>query len=157
MAVWGQVKSFWAISSIDKEIKRLRDETYRRSTCLMKCIFFGNMQNNILKLGTCIFFSKILSTLRSKVPFSFTSPKADSRCKSWKARCRLSVEEGQVLEDAVGIGVVDDAMYCDTLLFLSLHMWGVCLCMFVFGHTLLYVTAGEMCPGVSAFCHRVLR
>jgi len=123
----------------------------------MKCIFFGNMQNNILKLGTCIFFSKILSTLRSKVPFSFTSPKADSRCKSWKARCRLSVEEGQVLEDAVGIGVVDDAMYCDTLLFLSLHMWGVCLCMFVFGHTLLYVTAGEMCPGVSAFCHRVLR
>ena len=47
-------------------------------------------------------------------------------------------------------------------------MWGVCLCMFVFGHTLLYVTAGEvvaghfvfddgMCPGVNAFCHRVLR
>ena len=90
------------------------------------------------------FFSKILSTLRSKVPFSFTSPKVDSRCKSWKARCRLSVEEGQVLEDAVGIGVVDDAMYCDTLLFLSLHMWGVCLCMFVFGHTLLYLTLGEL-------------
>ena len=34
-------------------------------------------------------------------------------------RGMLSIEEGEVLEDTVGIGVVDDAMCCDTLLFSS--------------------------------------
>ena len=57
--------------------------------------------------------------------FSFTSPKGDSaRCKSWKAEFRRSIEEGQVLEDAVGIGLVDDAICCDIL---KLHMWGACM------------------------------
>ena len=45
----------------------------------------------------------------------FHISKRDSRCKSWKAEYRQSIEEGEVLEDAVGIGVVDDAICCDTL------------------------------------------
>ena len=48
-------------------------------------------------------------TVRSKLP-SVSHLRKGIPGKSWKAEHRRSVEEGEVLEDAVGIGVVDDAI-----------------------------------------------
>ena len=68
-----------------------------------------------------------VSTVRSKLPSVShlrKIPQGDSRCKSWKAEYRLSLEEGEVLEDAVRIGVLDDAICCHIVFVLKLQMWG---------------------------------
>ena len=89
--------------------------------------------------------------------FSFTSPKGDSRCKSWKAEYRLSVDEGEVLEDAVGsIGVLDDAICCDTLF--SSCKCGAHVC---FLGILCHCILGEVATGQFVFvdvsrCERIL-